>query len=414
MKDAWYASPYTGLFSAFGAMPREAQDPDVAIWSGEVPLPGGAGEAPASGGAGWDEASAEAAGVGEAIERWQSWPLPCDRVVEASIANWPGAEPAIAPERFVLFHPEQTALAGFPYQPFTPATVCRWVCARQAITGLPYWVPEELVYLSLPAGRCAQLCPLISTGLSCGRWHQSVLLRGLQEAIERDAVVGAWWGRYALEEVEAAHVFAGLDPSLSPRLVRPNLRYRFYRIDTPFSAHVTLVTLEGDGREGYLFSVGTACRETRSASWLKAILEAVQGRHYVRFLKARLNRQGRRLDVPVSFADHAVYYSVYPDRLGKIVLGQSSSFRPSAAEMAEDEETVASLAKRLGPDRPVLFRNLTPAGLAMERLDWCVLRVLVPGLQPLHGHHALPFLGGPLWAPRGLKEWANILPHPFP
>ena len=43
-----------------------------------------------------------------------------------------------------------------------------------------------------------------------------------------------------------------------------------------------------------------------------------------------------------------------------------------------------------------------------------ILRVLVPGLQPLHADHRVPFLGGPLWRPRGLAEWAAIPPHPFP
>ena len=54
---------------------------------------------------------------------------------------------------------------------------------------------------------------------------------------------------------------------------------------SPFSAHVTLAAVEGEDREGYIiFSIGAACRETRQASLLKAILEAVQGRHYVRLL----------------------------------------------------------------------------------------------------------------------------------
>jgi ribosomal protein S12 methylthiotransferase accessory factor len=278
----------------------------VPIWSGVAPLPGPGAEPPA----GWDEASAEAAGVGEAIERWQSWPLPCDQRVDASFRDWPLDEPAVAPERWVLFHPEQYALSGFPYRPFVQATVCRWVCCRQAFLGSPVWVPEELVYLSLPRGRCAQLCPLVSSGLSCGRWGQPVLLRGLQEVIERDGVVGATWGRYPLEEYDPARIFAGLYPGLPPRLLRPNLRYRFYRVGTPFSAHVTVVTLEGEDRAGYCFSVGAACRETRTASWRKSLLEAVQGRHYVRYLKDRLLQTGDRPNMPASFAEHALYYSV--------------------------------------------------------------------------------------------------------
>jgi hypothetical protein len=43
-----------------------------------------------------------------------------------------------------------------------------------------------------------------------------------------------------------------------------------------------------------------------------------------------------------------------------------------------------------------------------------VVRVLVPGLQPLHGHHGYPFLGGSLWAPRSAEEWRAVPPHPFP
>jgi ribosomal protein S12 methylthiotransferase accessory factor len=410
LNRAWYASPYTGLFLQSGPVPRQAHDPDVPVWSGVAPLPEREGEPWASGGAGWDAAAAEAAGVGEAVERWQSWPLPCDRAVQASLADWPLDEPAVPPQRWVLFHREQYALPSFPYRPFTPATACRWVCFRQALTGLPYWVPEELAYLWLPHGRRAHLCPLISSGLVCGRPGQPVLLRGLQEVIERDAVVGATFGRYPLEEHDAGRVFAGLDPALPRRLQRPNLRYRFYRIQTPLAAHVTVVTLAGEDRVGYCLSVGAACRETRAASWLKSLLEAVQGRYYVRHLKGRW--RGEPLGLPGSFAEHALYYSIHPEQFSRTVLG-----RPALPAAGGDEggtEDVAGLAERLGSDRPVLSRNLTPPGLAMERLGWCVLRVVVPGLQPLHGHHALPFLGGPLWAPRGWNDWAEMPPHPFP
>jgi ribosomal protein S12 methylthiotransferase accessory factor len=294
----------------------------------------------------------------------------------------------------------------------TADTVCRWVCCREAATGLPAWVPEELVYLTLPRGRPAQLCPLISSGLSCGRWGQPVLLRGLQEVIERDAALGAAWGRYPLEEHPTDAAFAELGPDVADRVRRPNLGYRFFRIGTPFSAHVTLVTLEGEDRVGYCFSVGAACRETRAASWKKALLEAIQGRNYVRYLKGQILAETRPVGVPVSFADHAVYYSLHPNRLKATVLG--NGIPPGPDPDIHRIEGVAELAARLGPDRPVLFRQMSPPGLAMERLGWYVLRVLVPGLQPLHGHHALPFLGGPLWAPRKWADWAAMPPHPFP
>jgi ribosomal protein S12 methylthiotransferase accessory factor len=363
----------------------------------------------AAGGAGWDEAAAEAAGVGEAIERWQARPLPQDEAIRASHDGWPQDEPAVEPSRWVLFHPEQYARPGFPFRPLTRDTVCHWVCCRDALQGQPWWVPEPLVFLQPRGGTTWDFGPLISTGLSCGLCHELVVLRGLQEVIERDALVGAWWGAYPLEEHDPGRVFAALSSWMGPRLRRPNLRYRCYRIRTPLSAHVTLVSLEGEDREDFCFSVGSACRQTRAASWEKSLLEAVQGRHYVRYLKGSGAGQGGS---PTDFGAHAVYYSYHPAELARTVLHHPAAAAPDAEETLK--EGVAELAERLGPERPVLFRNLTPPALAVERLPWVVFRVLVPGLQPLHGHHDYAFLGGPLWGNRPLGDWQGVPPHPFP
>src|SRR5262249_46204120 len=245
--------------------------------------------------------------------------------------------------------------------------------------------------------------------LSCGRSSASVLLRGLQEVIERDAVLGAWWSRYPLEEWEEAEVFALLRPDAARRVRRPNLRYRFYRVDSPFADHVTVVTVAGEDREGYCFSAGSACRETRAAAWEKALLEAIHGRYYVRHLKSR--RADQPLKEPSDFAEHALYYSLHLDRIRETVL-----HRPTATASGKSvaSEGLAALIERLGPQRPVLFRLMTPPSVVAEEPDWCVLKVLVPGLQPLHGHHRFAHLGGPLWTPRGLAEYTHVPPHPFP
>ena len=79
----------------------------------------------------------------------------------------------------------------------------------------------------------------------------------------------------------------------------------------------------------------------------------------------------------------------------------------------ERPEHLDRLVERLGTGHPVLFRNLTPPAVAEGPGDWYVLRALVPGLQPMHGDHRLPFLGGPLWRPRTAADWASVPPHPF-
>jgi ribosomal protein S12 methylthiotransferase accessory factor len=417
MEIDWAESRYTGLFRQAGPVPSRPHDPALFIWGGLLAPWGSRSVAIGVGGAGWDREAARGACLGEAIERWQPYPLPVDQTVEASFDAWPLKEPAVPPECWVLFAPEQYAQPGFPFAPLTRQTVCRWVCCRQAADGSPWWVPEDLVYLYARAGTGHGFGPSISTGLGCGRFGQPVLLRGVQEVIERDAILGAWWGCYPLMEWDQRRVLSTLDPSLSRRLLRPNLRYRFYRVGSPYSANVTMVTLQGEDREGPCFSVGSACRETRAASWLKSLLEAVQGRHYIRLLKAE--RQARAVDsaersTPTSFAEHAVYYSIHLEALTATVLHRSEAADADRDRDADMTEDLARLLEALGPEHPVLFRSLTPPAVAQGPGDWYVLKVLVPGLQPLHGDHRLPFLGGPLWGARGLADWSHMPPHPFP
>jgi hypothetical protein len=193
------------------------------------------------------------------------------------------------------------------------------------------------------------------------------------------------------------------------RLRRPNLTYRFYRVDTPYAAHLTIVSLEGEDRAGPCFSCGAACRSTRRRAWQKAALEAVQGRHFVRRL---LREQPTVSTVPQDFEAHAMFYTHHPDELQETVLTRLAPPR-DAERLASTVDKLGELRERLGGDHPVWFRNGTPPWLAATEESWMVLKVLIPGLQPEHGNHYLPQLGGPLWAPRTWRDWQTMLLHPF-
>jgi ribosomal protein S12 methylthiotransferase accessory factor len=213
--------------------------------------------------------------------------------------------------------------------------------------------------------------------------------------------------------VPVQSMLASLDSEIAERVVRPNLEYRCFRVAAPFSEHVTIVTLQGEDREGFIFSIGSACRETRAASWEKSLLEAIHGRHYVLYLKTQVANGALKLGLyPTTFAEHAVWFSLHPELLHATVL--HGAHPQAESRSGSPPESVQTLADRLGPERPVLFRSMTPPALAAERLGWQVVRVLVPGLQPLHGHHGLAHLGGPLWSPRKMADWQALPPHPFP
>ena len=214
--------PFTGLLTQLVRPTPRAHDPAVAITAGEMP-PWFPGE-PAMGcsGAGWTTDQADQACFGEALERCLARSLPCDHSIQAAWASWPLPEPAIDPVRWALFHDEQYASKGFPFEPLTRETVCQWVCCRRAPTGEPQWVPEEFVFLMHRPGQRPWLTIGLSTGLSCAETADLAILRGAQEVIERDAVVGGWWGSYPLEEWPAEAVIpmvgeSRLEPCRSSR-----------------------------------------------------------------------------------------------------------------------------------------------------------------------------------------------------
>src|SRR4029079_19132745 len=69
-------------------------------------------------------AAAEAASIGEALERYSAAFVPTDRLVFTSARLLPGA---VDPARFALFHETQLADAAFPFRRFGPDTVLSWV-----------------------------------------------------------------------------------------------------------------------------------------------------------------------------------------------------------------------------------------------------------------------------------------------
>ena len=252
----WVASPFTGIFKGFGPIAPQAHDPGVHVWGAVMAPFGERKESTNVGGAGWSEDQARMACIGEALERCQTQPLPQDACRIASYAEWRGDEPASPPDAWILFHPTQYELDDFPFEPFTEDSVCRWICFRSVPTGEPIWVPEQLAFLYPRAGDEHSIAPATSTGLSCGRVQDPVLLRGVQEVIERDGIMGAWWDSYPLEAWEGDEVWTLLGVEVRRKLQRPNLKYRFYRVDSPFSAHLTIVTLQGHDRWGECFSCG--------------------------------------------------------------------------------------------------------------------------------------------------------------
>jgi hypothetical protein len=83
----WYESRYTGLVCEFQLIPLSAHSPDLPMCGGSVGPWGPRDQELPIGGGGWSEADAQAACLGEAIERCQSYPLPVDASVRSNFVD---------------------------------------------------------------------------------------------------------------------------------------------------------------------------------------------------------------------------------------------------------------------------------------------------------------------------------------
>jgi ribosomal protein S12 methylthiotransferase accessory factor len=197
-----------------------------------------------------------------------------------------------------------------------------------------------------------------------------------------------------------------------------------YDLRTDVGLPVFFVSCHGMGPRGPLVAVGAACHLEPDAALRKASMEASQDRVYVRLLMDRDPTWEPAPDFSnvTDFSLHARLYSHSPKlaRRGFAFLdGHSSEASPFDDASATDLPSLVAALGRRGIDGAVV--DLTPPWAAALGLS--VVRVVLPGLVPLHGNHTLRCLGHPrlaVWQkamPRGRRTHDRAFwpyPHPMP
>jgi len=361
----------------------------------------------AAGGVGRDLASARLAAVGEALERYAAatCPLPgrtYSELVGESLVGASESSPA---------NPEQAAdpaawFAGL-YGGRAPYTR-----AYSVYDNAPVWVPADLVGLGGEGGFAT------SSGLAAATTSVRALLRGIEELVERDALMITW-----------LHSVPGRQVALPERYVQDvrALGGRVTCIDaTPaYSPHpVALVagSLPLRGRERY--SLGAACRSTWEDAVEKAFLEWAQGVFFVgEYLAHHPGLRFESYDDVDTFDAHAVYYTTAPEEWAKIPLLQGEA-APAPVGAGSPASTTRDQLERLleglrGEGIRMWYRDLTTTDLGQVGLH--AVRVLSPDLTPIFCHADHRLRGGRIpdvlwrypWARHQRLRFPNPMPHPL-
>jgi ribosomal protein S12 methylthiotransferase accessory factor len=375
----------------------------------------------------WSRARAEAAAIGEAIERYSGSYVPHERIVVASAGEL-GTD-AVDPERFALFSQQQYRRAGFPFRPFQQESVVGWVEGFSVPGGRRAFLPAQLVFMPWQRRSSdeVRIGHATSSGLACAATLEEATLTGLLELVERDAVMLAWHNRLSLPL---------LDWSADEELVRLDRCYfgpsrlRFAAVDLSVFLDVPTVLGVVHGPPGCLgaLGVGAASAPRVGDAWRKALAEAFSVRRWV---ADRALEEPDRLRLPAAtietFDDHTLYYADEERAQLASFLDSADERRETAdVEPLEGEnvlELIETVCGRLAEHGASAYAvDVTSPDVAAAGLS--VVHVVVPELCQLDVVEGARFLGGRRLyeaafdaglVPRRLEPGdLNPDPHPFP
>jgi ribosomal protein S12 methylthiotransferase accessory factor len=421
----------TGIVRWVAEIPREPGEPEIFNYSTQmcdtsVFLPVQCHNS--NGGASLTQEGAFRAAVGEAVERYCCSVFDFEHLPLSPYTEVSSDIRALGPSEVTLFHPRQRN--SIRYSWFTEETRLRWAQGHSLTTQEPVLVPACMVYIPYAPARDEgeeSIGPSISTGQASGFDLDSALLRGICEVVERDAFSLGWLNRLPLPELDIES-----NPKVSKtyhgRFARRNLEYRLYQMITDLPIPAVLCLVVDHATDPPMICTGGAASPDPIEATLKALIEAAQTREWAKFMGKQPKPTIVESDYSniTDFEKHVFLYA-YGDMMEAVEFLFSTEAKTSISDLpnlaGSDEksalERVVAEIARVGHE--VLYVDLTT--LDVEQCGYRVVKVFIPGMQPLEGDHTHRFLGGhrlyELPVKLGLLATSSIdtlnpYPHPYP
>jgi ribosomal protein S12 methylthiotransferase accessory factor len=418
--------PHTGIISHIHDLMIEPDDPRLFHASVTRPdyrrLYGNVvhGE---TGGTGLTPAMAMASAIGETFERMSVAIYDPESLVCASYTSLRRDRlPVVAPDRFTLYADWQYAQPGFIYERLTRETDLNWTWGYSLTAKQEVLVPASLVFMPFKWSVTGDfIADTVTTGLSCGRSPVDATLSGLCEVIERDAIMAMWLAQTSSPRLDmrSGTLIPGI---LAERFEPSGVEVCVNDISTELPVPIAFAMLVDERNDGLAVSVGAAANLEPEAAVLKALLEAAQGRLWLKSLRWKGVPHFRNdySDI-ATFEDHVRLFS-QTSSLPEVAFlrhaaeGRSMQDMTTLGSTTVDDDLARMVGMFADRDLEVITVDVTQPDIAA--LGFHVIKVLVPGLADLNAHHAYPFLGRswqrPAWTPGEGGSTFNPFPHPFP
>lgn len=366
----------------------------------------------ASGSINRDKNHAILGAIAEAMERYS-----------AAVINFPikkysqlNNKKVILPNEFSLFSEDQYNNPDFLWKKFG-LDEAFFGEVYSVYTNESYWVPQELIGLGTKSEKA--LIPSTSTGLAAHFDKFSAMLLAVQELLERDALTVYWLNSLGGREIQ-------LEEKYTAPVKEKGGEIFCFDITQDWNPHPVIIVC------GYLLqrnkkriSMGVACRENYEKAIEKAYVEWIQGTTFAGFYD--VYHPGLVLNHPddlKDFDEHAVYYTLYPDKWRDVPLIKKRKNHSINPKINISSNSNADILKQLLNELEkekirIFYRDLTLPDVREAGLT--VVRVLSPELSLIHGDERAPFLGGRtndvVWRNKNVDmrqvEFPNKFPHPL-
>lgn len=381
-----------------------------------------------NGGAALTRERATICAIGEGVERYCAGMYDSDSLIQARVEDL--GDRCIDPRQFVLFSHRQYSREDFPLARPTEDTVFRWVEGYSLTRDTDVYVPACFVYVPYHfLSRREFVTVPISTGLACGTSREEAVLRGIYEVVERDSFSITWLNRMPMPRLS-------IDNHRSADLATVMERFREVGLDLCLNLATTdlqipvVITLALDNSGAGPASV-IAARADFDIEY--AITRSLEETAQTRLWAKQLVR-----DKPdfapkpgfgniVSGEDHVRLFA-NPDMRQHLRFLTDAPYgaNPGSLEPPPQEGVTARVARCVSilasSGYEVIAVDVTTSDVA--EVGFHVVRVLIPGLQPLDMDFNWRYLGGRRLYEVPMRmgftdhvtseEELNAVPHPFP